>query len=198
MTTDPFYKKDVELRHGGHILSFRVSQDLFSSHQVDVGTRRLLRTLEDPTTAGRKILDLGCGYGPLGVTLQRLDPGRVVHMVDRDALAIAYCRQNAELNRLSGCEIYASLGYDDVSAADFDLIVCNLPAKAGEPVLAHLLWDARHHLQPRGRVAIVVVEPLATTVGEILDDPDVEIQVKTPKHLSKKAKKLLEDLDEEL
>ena len=68
---DSYFKKVVSLEHEGHSLRFRVAQDLFSSHEVDVGTRLLLRTLEQ---AGherlRKVLDLGCGYGPLGLALK--------------------------------------------------------------------------------------------------------------------------------
>lgn len=175
MAESPYFKKTLELHHGGRILHFRVSQDLFSSHQVDVGTKRLLRTLEDASFACGKVLDLGCGYGPIGLALQALDPERVVHMVDRDALALDFCRQNAELNHLRGGEIYASLGYDDVTAADFDLVACNLPAKAGEPVLSHLLGDARRHLRPQGRVAVVVVETLGAAVAQTLEDPAIEV-----------------------
>jgi 16S rRNA G1207 methylase RsmC len=72
-------------------------------------------------------------------------------------------------------EIYGSLGYGDVSARDFDLIISNLPGKAGRPAIAHFLRDGFHYLKPGGLVAVVVVAPLETTVAEILDDPNVDI-----------------------
>ncbi|MDD5190648.1 MAG: methyltransferase, partial [Dehalococcoidales bacterium] len=64
--TDIYYKKTLTYKYSGRELQFRVSQDLFSSFQVDLGTQFLIRTL----TLGqdfpyKKILDLGCGYGPI-------------------------------------------------------------------------------------------------------------------------------------
>jgi len=176
MKQDTHFKKIVTLQHDGQTLQFRVAQDLFSSHEVDVGTRRLLRTLAQTNSdAFHRILDLGCGYGPIGLTLKKLGTDRTVHMVDRDALALEYSRQNAELNGLSGVEIYGSLGYDDAPATDFDLIISNIPGKAGISPISHFLRDAFHYLRPGGLVAIVVVTPLASRVAETLDDPNIHI-----------------------
>mgnify|MGYP000095648787 CR=1 FL=1 len=177
---DVYYKKTIDFYHSGrpgkhgHTLHFHVAQDLFSSHQIDVGTARLLRSLTD-TLPFAKILDLGCGYGPLGLTLKALYPESIVHAVDRDALAVEYTRQNAELNGLAGITAYGSLGYDDVREQDFDLIISNIPGKAGETVILSLLRDAVHFLKPGGLVAIVVVAPLAAIVAQALDDPGIEI-----------------------
>lgn len=169
---DVYYKKTIDFYHRGQTLHFRVAQDLFSSHRIDVGTARLLRSLEERPF--RKILDLGCGYGPLGLTLKKLNPGSDVHLVDRDALAVAYARQNAVSNAIA-VHTYGSLGYDDVRATDFDLIISNIPGKAGETVIERMLLDAYHFLEPGGLVAIVVVAPLAELVASSLDDPNIDI-----------------------
>ncbi|HNT77583.1 MAG TPA: methyltransferase [Anaerolineae bacterium] len=173
---DIYFKKVIDFSHARCLLHFRVSQDLFSSFQVDLGTARLLKSLT-PTRLGkaRKVLDLGCGYGPLGLTLKKLVPQREVHLVDRDALALAYTTQNAALNAIPDVQVYASLGYDDVTARDFDLIVANIPGKAGESAIAHFLLDAHHHVQPEGQVAIVVVAPLTETVTNLLTRPDIAV-----------------------
>ena len=174
--TDRFFKKIVTLKQGKHTLQLRVSQELFSSHEVDAGTKFLLRTLEK-IEVGRKILDVGCGYGPIGLMLKRLDKQRVVHLVDRDALALSYTRQNAELNHLAaGVDVYGSLGYEAVTDRDFDLIVSNIPGKLGEAAIRHFLLDGRYHLMPHGQMAIVVVNPLRAMVNEMLANvPDVKI-----------------------
>lgn len=176
MNEDVYFKKIVALQQDDRALQFRVAQDLFSSHAVDTGTRRLLRTLvQGNRLRFTKTLDLGCGYGALGLVLKSLDPKCVVHMVDRDALALEYARQNAELNGLQGLEIYGSLGYDDVSSSDFDLVVCNIPGKAGISAISHFLRDGCHCLKPGGLMAVVVVAPLADVVAEILDNPHISI-----------------------
>lgn len=171
---DVYFKKTIDFYHSGHTLHFHVAQDLFSSHQIDMGTARLLRSLVDAPPFA-KILDLGCGYGPLALTLKALYPESVVHAMDRDALAVDYTRQNAALNGLVGVEVYGSLGYDDVRGRDFDLILSNIPGKAGETVIASLLRDAVHFLKPGGLVAIVVVAALEGVVAQALDDPGIEI-----------------------
>ncbi len=123
-----------------------------------------------------KILDLGCGYGPIGITLQSLHPDATVHMVDKDALAVDYTRQNAVLNNLSNVTVFGSLGYENLTVHDYDLVISNIPAKAGETVIKHWLEDAVDYLAPGGNVAVVVVKTLETTVRAVLaGNPDIEI-----------------------
>ena len=166
----PHFKKTVTLDHGGRRLELGVAQELFSSHEVDVGTRLLLRTLAGPEHASRRrVLDLGCGYGPLGLALRAAADDRVVHLVDRDALAIEYSRENAARNRLDDVEVYGSLGYADVRGSGFDLIVSNIPAKAGPPVIERVLLGGAGLLAPGGLVAVVVIAPLRASVTAVLE-----------------------------
>jgi 16S rRNA G1207 methylase RsmC len=180
MDTDVYFHKNVTFRGWKQELLFRTSQSLFSAHEVDVGTRFLLRSIVEagyPTP--QKILDLGCGYGPLGLTLKSLLPESSVTLTDRDALAVDYTRQNAALNNLPGVQVYGSLGYDDVKENDFDFIVSNIPGKAGEPVIAYLLGEAQFYLKPGGMAAIVIVTPLAEIAEKILaGTPGTEILLK--------------------
>jgi 16S rRNA (guanine1207-N2)-methyltransferase len=173
---DVYFKKAIPFTYAGRALTFRVAQDLFSSHDIDLGTRLLLRTLADRAGGWRRILDLGCGYGPIGLALRAAHPAAEVHLVDRDALAVAYTRQNACLNGLADVEVYGSLGYDDLRRADFDLIASNIPAKAGERAIAHFLRDAAHLLAPDGMVAVVVIAALEPFVAAVLaETPGAEV-----------------------
>ncbi|MCA9955026.1 MAG: methyltransferase [Ardenticatenaceae bacterium] len=183
---DAYFKKTLTFKHADKTLRFRVSQELFSSYEVDAGTRFLLRTLDQlPLADMRRVLDVGCGYGPLGLTLAKLDKRRTVHLVDRDALAVNFAQQNAELNNLHNVSIYGSLGYDAVTEREFDLILSNVPGKAGEDVIAHLVRGVRPFLTPTGHAAIVVVTPLVPLVEQTLAEmPDctVTLQEATANH----------------
>lgn len=172
---DAYYKKGIEYKFQDRILKFKVSQALFSSHIIDSGTQRLLRTFMSNKTSFNKILDLGCGYGPIGITLKALYPNSEVHMIDRDALALEYTKVNADLNKITNYKVYGSLGYDNVNVKDFDLIISNIPAKVGKNVLSHMLTDAKYFLQKSGFIAIVVVDAILEEVKEILSNPDIKI-----------------------
>jgi 16S rRNA G1207 methylase RsmC len=174
------HEKQLAFTYHRQSLQFQVSQELFSSYQIDAGTRLLLKTASALAASDQvnKVLDLGCGYGPLGLAFAAAKPQRQVHLVDRDALAVEFTRANARLNQLNNILAYGSLGYDDVSDHDFDLLLSNIPGKIGRPAMESLLLDARHILAPHGIAAIVVVPPLAGPVAEILNRPDVEIQLR--------------------
>jgi precorrin-6B methylase 2 len=174
---DPHFKKSISIRIQRRQLELDVAQDLFSGHDLDAGTRLLLRTLATPEHERRlRVLDLGSGYGPLGLGLKLLNPAREVEMVDRDALAVEYSRRNAERNRMSGVDVHAGLGWSGVRDRELDLVVSNLPAKAGDRAIRHFLLDGRAHLKPGGMVAVVVIARLHELVEGILV-PEAGVEV---------------------
>ncbi|CAN5305249.1 hypothetical protein BH10PAT1_BH10PAT1_7430 [soil metagenome] len=175
--TDPYFKKNISFKYEGQEFIFKVSQELFSSQIIDIGTQRLLRTFSiQKLFKHKKILDLGCGYGPIGIILKKLNPESVVHMVDKDALALEYSRHNVELSKVEDVKVYGSMGYDNVQDKDFDLIVSNIPAKVGEGVLSHMLLDAQFYLRQNGIVVVVVIDAILDEVSNVLkSDDQIEI-----------------------
>ena len=156
-----------------------MSQTLFSTHSVDVGTELLLRTLHREGVGFEKVLDLGCGYGPIGIVLKGLNPTATLHMVDRDALAVEYASQNALLNGIDDAATYATLGFDDVEGTDFDLIAANIPGKASRGVISSWLRDAPLFVREQGQIAVVIVSALESFVGKTLEGMDgVDIVVR--------------------
>ncbi len=164
-----YSNKEVSFRYRGKNLSFFLSQALFSSYDVDKGTRLLLKTLaENPPCSFRTVLDAGCGTGVLGIAVKAADPDTEVTMQDRDCLAARFAGINAEKNGINDAETMAALAFGNLSGRKYDLVLSNLPAKAGRPVLEHFILRSLEVLSDRGCCAVVVVDPLKEAVGEML------------------------------
>jgi len=177
---DQFVNKRVTFRFCRQELAFDLSQSLFSSFDVDVGTRLLLKTLAKAVDlAGvESVLDVGCGVGVIGLSLKKVNPKLALAAQDRDALALAFTRRNAALNRIGAVAFPGGLGLQGLGARRFDLIVSNLPGKAGAPVLADMLGRMAAHLNPSGRAAVVIVNPLAERVEQELTGRGCEVLLK--------------------
>jgi 16S rRNA (guanine1207-N2)-methyltransferase len=146
---------EFEARLRGQDLRFATRFGLFSPRAIDEGTRLLLDHIE--VNPSDDCLDLGCGYGAIGLTLARLAPqGRTV-LVDRDVVAFEYARRNIEANALTNAEALLGDGFEHLAERGFDLVASNLPAKAGNEALYLLLADARAHLKPGGRCTVVTL-----------------------------------------
>lgn len=146
----------TELR--GVPLTFSTTWGLFSPKTVDAGTLLLIEHLD--LQEGDTCLDLGCGYGAVGVTLAKCVPTGTIYMVDKDFVAVNYARKNAEQNRLENCHVLLSNGFSHLPDIQFDLIVSNLPANVGKELLQIFLSDAERHLKPGGRLYVVTISGL--------------------------------------
>ena len=174
-----YLHKTVSFAFAGHTLQFVLSQSLFSSFDVDSGSRLLLASITqqlsaDPAERGRlrSILDLGCGTGVLGLALARHYAAELTAR-DRDALALAVTAHNAAANGIA-CRTAGGVDTGNLDGTGepgpFQLVASNLPAKAGEPVLAHMIGAAVRVTAPGGRVALVVVSNLAQQTRRQLAD----------------------------
>ena len=94
------------------------------------------------------------------MSIAKAYPNGIVHMVDKDYVAVDYAARNAALNRISNCEIYLSNAFQAVGDMRFDNIVANLPAKVGKELLYIILTDAKHHLKERGQLVVVTISGL--------------------------------------
>jgi len=157
---------DATLR--GQHMTFHSTWGLFSPRCVDDGSALLLAHLT--IADGGSTLDLGCGYGALGITIAKACPEGSVHLVDKDFVAVDFARKNAEVNGLDNCSAYLSNGFSAVAEAEFDTIVANLPAKVGRELLYILLSDARDHLKPGGQLVVVTISGLRDFIKKNLKD----------------------------
>ena len=166
-----FVNKTAALRFKGRGLSFHLSHALFSSFDIDEGSRLLLKTLAQNVDleAVRSVLDIGCGVGVIGAAVAAHAPSAAILLQDRDALAAAVAEENCRLNRLDHVEVRCALAFHGLAGRTFDLVASNLPAKAGKPVLQSFLRHAAGCLSATGIAAVVIVAPLASFARETLD-----------------------------
>jgi 16S rRNA G1207 methylase RsmC len=154
-------KKDIvfETQLREKTMKFSSTWGLFSPREIDSGTDLLLKYIE--ITENDHILDLGCGYGPIGITLAKEAKNGSVLMVDKDFVAVDYARQNIELNRLGNAQAMLSNGLAQIpSDRKFDTVVSNIPAKVGKEMLSIFLHDIKQHLEPGGQFVVVTINGL--------------------------------------
>jgi 16S rRNA G1207 methylase RsmC len=166
---------DFSVALRGRTLHLHSTWGLFSPREIDEGTRLLLDHVELGPEAD--CLDLGCGYGAIGLTLAALAPAGQTLMVDKDFVAVDYANRNAARNGLSNARAQLSNGLAQIDPGlRFDLIASNIPAKVGRELLAILLHDAHAQLRPGGRLYVVTINGLRQymkrNLGEVFGNYD--------------------------
>ncbi len=153
-------RKDIifEANLKGHNFIFHSTWGLFSPTEIDEGSRMLIDQVD--IKIADITLEIGCGYGPIGLTIAKLSPQGSVYLIDKDFVAIDYAKKNAELNGIKNYEIYLSNAFSKVPAIEFDTIVSNLPAKVGNELLYLIMHDAKKHLKKGGKFYVVVIAGL--------------------------------------
>jgi 16S rRNA (guanine1207-N2)-methyltransferase len=138
-------------------VSFRFYSDrgVFSKKEVDFGSKLLVESFVLPNIEG-DLLDVGCGYGPIGLTLAKLDLNRQVHMVDVNERALLLAGRNAERNAVSNVTIYKSNCLESVTKTDFSAIVTNPPIRAGKKVVHTIFEQSYQQLKQGGELWIVI------------------------------------------
>jgi len=149
-------RQDLKIEYRG--LEFYTTWGLFSPRAIDDGSRLLLDYLELET--GDDCLDLGCGYGVLGLQMAKLAVDGHTLMVDKDFVAVDYAERNRRHNGIENASCLLSNGFDQIPAQQFDIIVSNIPAKVGKEMLYIYLFDALDYLKPGGSFYIVTITGL--------------------------------------
>lgn len=163
MILSDFVNKEVPFKFRGEKMKFSLSLGLFSSNDIDSGSRLLLKTIaqQTPLDKVQKVLDIGCGTGVIGISLKKACPDADITMCDRDALAVTFSKENSRLNKTGNVLIENKLALEGLKDEQYDLLISNIPAKAGETVLEDFFKRSVNFISPEGRVAVVIVAPLA-------------------------------------
>lgn len=178
---------------------FDTSQELFSFAKIDYGTKELLNSLRKNFNLNyEKILDLGCGYGVVGIFLKKKFTNSEILCTDRDSLAVEFTHHNADLNGVK-IDTAHSLDFQEIKNK-FSLIITNFPAKLEKNGLEYFIAKSSEHLEKDGTFVVVIVKELENSINEILKNENILVSFKQKSknysvyHLSFKNKILSKDL----
>ena len=142
----------AEWTYRGHALRFTTDAGVFSKGEVDYGTQVLLKAL--PEEMNGRILDLGCGWGAVGVSVGKIHPGCDIMMSDVNRRALKLSEKNAKANGVS-VQIVESDGLENVPGY-FDYIITNPPIRAGKQVIYKMFSDSAKKLAANGQLYLVI------------------------------------------
>ena len=132
--------------------TFYTDNGVFSKSGLDFGTRTLLEVIPILKIKG-KVLDFGCGYGPIGIILSKLTNCQV-DMIDVNIRAIGLSYKNAKINDVS-VNVFESDIYSEVKEK-YNYIITNPPIRVGKKILYQILFEAKNHLEADGEVWFVI------------------------------------------
>ena len=139
----------------GLTLEFYSYSSLFSGREVDLGTRLLLEQIEVPDEG--KVLDIGCGYGVIGITIAKLNPKLIVYMTDINSLAVKITKYNAKINGVSERVVILQGNlYEPVKNMKFNGIYSNPPLSAGMDIVKEIVLNAKKYLTNNGIAQFVL------------------------------------------
>ncbi|QDY84325.1 class I SAM-dependent methyltransferase [Paenibacillus polymyxa] len=160
---DHYYSKRPETAHERRSLetvlrgrSYRFVSDsgVFSKQGIDYGSRVLIEAMQLPAQAS--VLDVGCGYGPIGLAAATLVPNGHVTMVDINERAVQLAIENAERNGIKNVTIKQSDLFDEVRHERFDVVLTNPPIRAGKETVHTIFELAYEHLNEGGALWVVI------------------------------------------
>lgn len=170
---------------------FHSKPGVFSKNEVDHGSRLLIETIEiKPEDI---VLDLGCGYGPIGIVAASLANKGKVTLIDANIRAVRLAEENIKLNNLNNAKALLSDGLEAVENQRFTLILSNPPFSAGVEVFEEFTKDSADHLIKKGRLYFVTPGRLKDAVKRVFQENfgNFEIAGRNSKYVVSLAKKTL-------
>ena len=139
----------------GFEFKFETDAGVFSKSEVDFGSRVLIDAFEMPEVEG-DVLDVGCGYGPIGLSIAKANPERFVHMMDVNTRALQLAEKNASVNGVQNVRIIESEGLSNVGDVKAAAILTNPPIRAGKETVFRFYDGAFEKLISGGELWVVI------------------------------------------
>lgn len=147
-------RRTIEEQLKGSTYRFISDAGVFSKKGVDYGSKVLIEAME--FAPGAEVLDVGCGYGPMGLTAARMVKDGHVTMVDVNSRAVELAKENALLNGITNVSIMESDLFAAVKGKSFDVILTNPPIRAGKETVHAIFEQAYEHLREGGALWVVI------------------------------------------
>jgi 16S rRNA (guanine1207-N2)-methyltransferase len=138
----------------GKSFEFLTSSSVFSKKQVDLGTRLLIETMALPETGA--VLDVGCGYGPVGIAAAASNPRLRVIMTDVNERAVRLARQNSRKNKVRNTEVRCGYLYEPVKDITFNCVLSNPPVSAGMETVKSIITEALQVMAHKATFQMVI------------------------------------------
>ncbi|HMK94659.1 MAG TPA: methyltransferase [Candidatus Limnocylindrales bacterium] len=138
----------------GRNFEFLTASSVFSKRRVDLGTRLLIESMVLPREGN--VLDIGCGYGVVGIVAASLNPKLRVLMTDVNIRAVRLAKRNVELNKVASAEVRYGYFFEPVEGVMFNCILSNPPVSAGMETVKAIVHGARHVLADGGTFQMVI------------------------------------------
>ncbi|MRN57122.1 class I SAM-dependent methyltransferase [Paenibacillus monticola] len=158
-----YYSQQPDARHDrrtintvlrGKDLRFTSDAGVFSKGDIDYGSRVLIEAMIIPE--GSDVLDVGCGYGPIGISAALLAPKGHVTMLDINSRAVELARENALHNGIRNVTVMESDVLSALEGQKFDVILTNPPIRAGKAIVHQIFEEAYEHLKEGGTLWVVI------------------------------------------
>ena len=143
----------ISVEISGIDLLLETADTSFSPHKIDDGTLAMISALD--ISKSDKVLDLGCGYGVVGIYIAKLIGGHNVVMSDVDTTSIDLARKNAKLNKIEGISIILSDGFRNIQDSKFTLILSNPPYHSDFSIPKHFIEKGFNRLELGGKLYMV-------------------------------------------
>lgn len=151
-------KREIFVSLEGKSYSFITDNGVFSKSEVDYGSLALLKVLFKENITG-EILDIGCGYGPIGIILSKKFSDGMYTLIDVNQRACALARENASRLKANNVRVIESNIFENVDGL-FDVIISNPPIRAGKKVIYSIFEQSYQHLKQNGALYIVIRKSL--------------------------------------
>ena len=156
-TNDPNLASEVKMidvQIFGTSFRFYTDRGVFSREGLDFGTNVLLKSIQIPKGI-QSVVDMGCGYGPIGISISKTHPNLIVYMIDVNVRAVDLAKRNATLNHTENVRISEGFLFGKIDDT-VDLIISNPPIRAGKKVVFQLYDEAHQKLTKDGYLYVVI------------------------------------------